>query len=158
MVAGFVGFISVFNLLGRFFWSSVSDCYRPEDDVRAFHCIGHGALLRSATLDGWGRFLVAVAFAIRATMYGGGFANSAHLRDLFAAGTRWELSMDACSRHGLSRSGGAHDSHLSARVPGRPRVAKVEAYPVTRYEMAAPLVAGFVCKALVAAVDARHHA
>jgi MFS family permease len=83
--AGFVGLLSLFNMLGRFFWSSLSDKIGRRNTYNAFFILG--ALLYFAIPQlGEQQALVGfiVSFAIIISMYGGGFATiPAYLRDVF---------------------------------------------------------------------------
>lgn len=83
--AGFTGLLSLFNLGGRFLWSSVSD-YTGR---KAVYCIYFllGAVLYALlpwTQQTQNRTLFVVCTALIISMYGGGFATiPAYLRDLF---------------------------------------------------------------------------
>jgi len=83
--AGFVGLLSLFNMLGRFFWSSLSDKIGRRATYNSFFILG--ALLYFAIPQlGEQKALIGfiVAFAIIISMYGGGFATiPAYLRDVF---------------------------------------------------------------------------
>ena len=83
--AGFVGVISLFNLLGRFFWASSSDYVGRKTTVAIF--LGVNAvmfwLIPIAGQAGNLLFFVAVC-AVILSIYGGGFSTSpAYLKDLF---------------------------------------------------------------------------
>jgi MFS family permease len=157
--AGFVGFISVFNLLGRFFWSSVSDYIGRKTTYGIYFALGTLLYCAVPTLGRMGNIALFVgAFAIIFTMYGGGFATiPAYLRDLFGVYevgaihgrllTSWSVA---------ALTGPTILTYLRAYQVAH-GVAKVEAYTVTMYVMAGLLVVGFVCNALVSAVDAKHH-
>jgi MFS family permease len=84
--AAFVGLISLFNIAGRFFWSSLSDRIGRKPLyllMLALAGLLYGALLPT----GPALALFLAAFALIASMYGGGFAAvPAWLADLF--GTR----------------------------------------------------------------------
>ena len=82
---GFVGTISLFNLLGRFFWSASSDFVGRKSTVAIF--LGINALMfyliPIAGAKGSVVFFVAVC-AVILSIYGGGFSTSpAYLKDLF---------------------------------------------------------------------------
>ena len=83
--AGFVGVISLFNLLGRFFWASSSDYVGRKATVAIF--LGVNAvmfwLIPMAGQAGSVLFFVVVC-AVILSIYGGGFSTSpAYLKDLF---------------------------------------------------------------------------
>jgi MFS family permease len=157
--AGFVGFISVFNLLGRFLWSSISDYIGRKRTYAIYFAVGTALYCAVPTLGRMGSItLFVAAFCVIFTMYGGGFATiPAYLRDLFGVyevGAIHGRLLTAWSVAALT--GPTILTYLRAYQVAR-GVAKVEAYTVTMYVMAALLVVGFVCNALVAAVDAKHH-
>jgi MFS family permease len=81
--AGFVGLISLFNIAGRFFWSSLSDRIGRKPMYALILALGAAAyglaLPQAAALP-----LFLACFALIASMYGGGFAAvPAWLADLF---------------------------------------------------------------------------
>jgi MFS family permease len=81
--AGFVGLISLFNIAGRFFWSSLSDRLGRKPMYAAILALGAAAYgLALPTAAALPLFLA--CFALIASMYGGGFAAvPAWLADLF---------------------------------------------------------------------------
>ena len=158
--AGFVGFISVFNLLGRFFWSSVSDYIGRKTTYALYFALGTVLYCAVPTLGRMGTIaLFVAAFAIIFTMYGGGFATiPAYLRDLFGVYEVGAIHGRLLTAWSVAAVAGPTILTYLRAYQVAHGVAKVEAYTVTMYVMAALLVAGFVCNALVAAVNARHHA
>jgi MFS family permease len=158
--AGFVGLISVFNLLGRFFWSSVSDYIGRRRTYGIYFALGTALYCAVPSLGRTGSIgLFVAAFCIVFTMYGGGFATvPAYLRDLFGVhevGAIHGRLLTAWSVAALV--GPTVLTYLRAYQVAH-GVAKVEAYTVTMYVMAGLLVVGFACNALVSPVDPRHHA
>lgn len=84
---GFVGLLSLFNMGGRFFWSSVSDFIGRKTTYFIFFALG-AVLYFILPLTGanhWNSVILFVSIAvILLSMYGGGFATiPAYLRDLF---------------------------------------------------------------------------
>src|SRR5579884_1652707 len=84
---GFVALLSLFNMLGRFFWSSVSDYIGRKNTYFVFFVLG-AILYAFAPRTGMSGLnsvpLFVITTAIILTMYGGGFATiPAYLRDLF---------------------------------------------------------------------------
>ncbi len=157
--AGFVGFISVFNLLGRFLWSSVSDWIGRKTTYALYFALGTALYCAVPTLGRTGNITLFVgAFAVIFTMYGGGFATvPAYLRDLFGVyevGAIHGRLLTAWSVAAIA--GPTLLTYLRAYQVAH-GVAKVEAYTVTMYVMSGLLVVGFVCNALVTAVGVRHH-
>jgi MFS family permease len=146
--AGFVGLLSLFNLIGRFFWSSLSDAIGRRR-VYAIY-LGLGALLYAA-LPGLGSLWAFVAAScVILSMYGGGFAAvPAYLRDQFGTRevgaihgrllTAWSLAAIV----GPSAVTWARDYELGRGV------AASEVYSRTLYGLAALLAVGFVANAFV---------
>ena len=84
---GFVGLLSLFNMGGRFFWSSVSDYIGRKATYFIFFALGAGLYFFLPETGGNHLNNVKLFVAISATllsMYGGGFATiPAYLRDMF---------------------------------------------------------------------------
>src|SRR5580658_9887340 len=83
--AGFVGLISLFNMIGRFFWASTSDYIGRRSTYMVFFVLG---IVLYALVPYFGHIgstpLFVAAFCIILSMYGGGFATiPAYLRDIF---------------------------------------------------------------------------
>jgi MFS family permease len=158
--AGFVGFISLFNLLGRFFWASVSDFIGRKNTYTVYFVLGTVLYCLVPVLGRSGHLaLFVVAIAIIFTMYGGGFSTiPAYLRDLFgvmqvgAIHGRLLTAWSVAAVIGPVLVTYLRDDQVQRGIP------KVEAYTSTMYIMAGLLVAGLACNLCVKAVDARHHA
>jgi MFS family permease len=157
--AGFVGLISLFNMLGRFFWASTSDLIGRKNTYFCFFAIGtvlyvlvpHTGSMGSVTL-------FVLCFVIILSMYGGGFATvPAYLKDMF--GTRyvgaihgWLLTAWAAAGvFGPVLVNYIREYQIGNGVP------KAQAYNTTMYIMAALLVMGFICNACIKAVHTRFH-
>lgn len=157
--AGFTGLLSIFNMGGRFIWSSASDL----TGRRAVYCIYFilGAILYALlpwTQQTQNRTLFVLFTAVLISMYGGGFATiPAYLRDLFGTYqvgaihgrliTAW--SMAAVIGPLLINS--LYDQRVAAGVP------KAQAYNNTFYLMCGLLMVGLVANLLVRPVDGKHH-
>ncbi len=92
VTAGFAGtyvlMISVFNMVGRFFWASTSDYIGRKNTYHCFFVIGTLLYLSIPFWAGMGNSTALIGFYIATmiifTMYGGGFATiPAYLADLF---------------------------------------------------------------------------
>jgi MFS family permease len=85
--AGFTGLLSLFNILGRIFWASLSDQIGRQATYMVFFLFG--AALYAAipwTADDGSLGLFVAFFCIILSMYGGGFAAvPAYLADLFGS-------------------------------------------------------------------------
>ena len=156
---GFAGLLSIFNMGGRFLWSSVSD-YTGRRMVYSIYFI-FGAILYC--LVPWTRSIqseslfVAVT-AVIITMYGGGFATiPAYLRDMFgtyqigAIHGRLITAWSVAALLGPGLVNYISTARIEAGVP------KAEAYNSTMYLMAALLVIGLMANLLVRPVDPKHH-
>jgi MFS family permease len=157
--AGFVGLLSLFNLVGRFFWSSLSDKIGRKYTYMIY--LGLGALLY-ALIPSLGRAgnltLFVATFCVILSMYGGGFSTiPAYLRDMFgtmqvgAIHGRLLTAWSAAGIVGPSLVTYIRDYQINHGV------AKADAYSVTMYIMAGLLVVGFICNFMVRAVSERYY-
>jgi MFS family permease len=157
--AGFVGLLSLFNMGGRFFWSSLSDRIGRRLTYGIF--FGLGTLLYAAAPSAGRAGSVTVfvgCFALILTMYGGGFATiPAYLSDLF--GTRYVGAIHGRLLTAWSAAGvfGPVLVNYIRQFEIDRGVPNAEAYNYTLYLMAGLLVVGFCCNLAVRPVDARHH-
>jgi len=88
VAAGFTGLLSLFNIVGRFFWSALSDRIGRPAVYRIFFAAGLVLYAAVPTLGRSGHVaLFCAAFCVILSMYGGGFAAiPAYLADLFGTG------------------------------------------------------------------------
>ena len=157
--AGFVGLLSLFNMAGRFFWSSVSDYIGRKNTYSVFFLLGALLYFLVPRFGASGNVVLFVAsFCIILTMYGGGFATiPAYLRDLFgtmqvgAIHGRLLLAWSLAAIAGPVLVNYIRQGQINSGVPA------AQAYSVTMYIMAGLLLVGFVCNLMVREVDARHH-
>jgi MFS family permease len=157
--AGFVGLMSLFNMGGRFFWSSLSDWIGRKNTYFCFFAIGavlYALVPRMGGLRSIAGFVL--CFLVIISMYGGGFATvPAYLKDMF--GTRYVGAIHGLLLTAWSMAGifGPVLVNYIRQYNVEHGVAKAQAYDVTMYIMAALLVVGFICNWLVKAVDRKHH-
>jgi MFS family permease len=155
--AGFVGLLSLFNMAGRFGWSSLSDRIGRKATYGIFFTLGP---LLYLTLPYAGRIgsvaLFVAAAALILTMYGGGFATiPAYLSDLF--GTQYVGAIHGRLLTAWSAAGVAgpvlvnyiREYQIERGVPA------AQAYNVTMYLMAGLLVLGFFANLAVRPVPDR---
>ncbi len=149
--AGFVGLLSLFNMAGRFGWSSLSDRIGRRPTYSIFFLAGAAlyALLPFAGADG-DVVLFVLGSGLILTMYGGGFATiPAYLRDRFgtayvgAIHGRLLTAWSAAGIAGPALINTARKSQLDAGVPS----AQTYALPLSIY--AGLLAVGFVCNLLI---------
>jgi len=157
--AGFVGLLSLFNMAGRFCWSSLSDAIGRKNTYAIFFLLG--AVLYALTPQ-TGRLgslaLFVLGYGIIMSMYGGGFATiPAYLRDLFGTtqvGAIHGRLLTAWSAAGVV---GPVLVNYIREYQIEHGVAKAGAYTVTMYIMAGLLLVGLVCDLLVCPVSSRHY-
>lgn len=157
--AGFVGLMSLFNMLGRFFWASTSDYIGRKNTYFVFMVLGFALYCTvpyTGTVGSVEGFVI--CFLVIISMYGGGFATvPAYLKDMF--GTRYVGAIHGLLLTAWSMAGifgpvlvnYIREYNITHGVP------KAQAYNVTMYIMAGLLVIGFICNALVKAVHQRFH-
>ncbi|MGY1838879.1 MULTISPECIES: OFA family MFS transporter [unclassified Modestobacter] len=81
---GFVGLLSLFNMAGRFVWSSTSDYIGRKGIYMVYLGVGLVLYVLLATIGSSAVWLFVALAAIIISFYGGGFATvPAYLRDLF---------------------------------------------------------------------------
>ena len=156
---GFAGLLSIFNMGGRFVWSSVSD-YTGR---KAVYCIYFllGAILYCAvpwTQNVQNKAIFVAVTAVIITMYGGGFATiPAYLRDMFgtyqvgAIHGRLITAWSVAAILGPSLVNYISTARIEAGVP------KAEAYNSTMFLMAGLLMIGLIANLLVRPVHSKHH-
>lgn len=157
--AGFVGLLSLANMAGRIFWSSLSDYVGRKAVYATFFLLG-AALYAFVPITGrLGNVVLFVAgYVVILSMYGGGFAAiPAYLRDLFGTvqvGAIHGRVLTAWSTAGIA---GPVLVNYIREYEIAHGVAKADAYTTTMHIMAALLCAGFFCNLLVRPVDERYH-
>src|SRR5499427_6150287 len=149
--AGFVGLLSLFNMLGRFGWASLSDKIGRKATYACFFTIGP-ALYALVPLSGK---LASVAlfvgcFCIILSMYGGGFSTiPAYLADVFgpkyvgAVHGRVLTAWSAAGVLGPVLVNYIREFQIASGVP------KYQAYNITMYIMAGLLIVAFVANLAV---------
>src|SRR5580658_1180946 len=159
VAGGFVGLLSIFNMVGRFFWSSASD-YTGRKAIYVIYfllgCLCYCLIPLSQRIGSVALFVALTCLII--SMYGAGFSTiPAYLRDLFGTAqvgaihgrviTAWSMA---------ARLGPQLVTYLSSYQKAH-GVPKNEAYNTTVYIMAGILLVGLACNLLVRPVDSRHH-
>ncbi|WP_049775134.1 L-lactate MFS transporter [Deinococcus proteolyticus] len=158
--AGFVGLLSIFNMAGRFIWSSTSDRIGRKPTYMIFFALGTLLYLLVPQLGQMGSLaLFIAATCVIISMYGGGFATiPAYLRDLFgtrnvgAIHGRLLLAWSAAAIVGPTLLNGFRDRQIAAGVPA------AQAYSTVMYIMAGLLVLGFIANLLVKPVAEKYWA
>jgi MFS family permease len=157
--AGFVGLLSLFNMVGRFFWASTSDFIGRRNTYMVFFLLG---MLLYALVPTFGHMgsipLFVAAFCIILSMYGGGFATiPAYLRDMFgtyqvgAIHGRLLTAWSVAGVLGPVLVNYIRQYQIDSGVP------KAQAYSVTMYIMCGLLLIGFICNFAMSEVKSKYH-
>jgi MFS family permease len=157
IAAGFTGLLSLFNILGRFGWASLSDYIGRKNTYFVFFILGMILYASAPSLGHAGHVaLFVVAFCVILSMYGGGFSTvPAYLADMFgtqmvgAIHGRLLTAWSAAGVIGPVLINYFRDSQLAAGVP------RNTVYDTTMYVLTGLLALGFVCNLLVRPVAAR---
>jgi MFS family permease len=158
IAAGFIGLISLFNIMGRFFWASLSDFLSRKTTYYTFFVLGI-AMYASAPWSGHAHNipLFVGAFCIILSMYGGGFATvPAYLADMFgtqmvgAIHGRLITAWSAAGIFGPVIVGYLRDYQLDHGVP------RAQVYDITAYVLCGLLAIGFVCNWAIKPVADKH--
>jgi len=159
VAGGFVGLLSLFNMLGRFFWSSTSDYTGRKNIYFVYLLLGPLLyfLIPVAGRMGSTPLFVGICVLIL-TMYGGGFATiPAYLRDLFGTAQvgaihgRLITSWSVAGVLGPFLVNGIRDYQIAHGAVG------VERYAPTMYLMCGLLLIAALCNYLVGPVDSKYH-
>ncbi len=158
MGTGFVGLLSIFNLGGRFVWSTCSDYLGRKVTYCIYFILGIALyLLLPWTQETQSRGWFLIFTSILLSMYGGGFATiPAYLRDMFgsyqvgAIHGRLITAWSVASVLGYFLINGLYVARTKAGVP------PLEAYNGIFQLMAGLLAIGLVANLLVKPV-AKHH-
>jgi MFS family permease len=155
--AGFVGLLSLFNMLGRFLWASLSDKIGRKATYACFFTIGPVLYALVPATGKMGSIVLFVAcFCIIITMYGGGFATiPAYLADIF--GPKYVSAIHGRLLTAWSAAGvfGPVLVNYLRQYQIDAGVQKYQAYNVTMYIMAGLLVVAFFANLAVRPVSAR---
>ncbi|WP_374431116.1 OFA family MFS transporter [Ideonella dechloratans] len=158
VAAGFAALLSLFNIVGRFFWASLSDKLGRKLTYTVFFILG-GLLYFSipASAAAGNKLLFVGAFCIILSMYGGAFATvPAYLADLF--GTQMVGAI-----HGRLLTAWATAGILGPVVVNYMRdyqlglgIPRDQVYNQTMYILVGMLVIGLICNWLVRPVADKH--
>ena len=155
---GFVALLSLFNMMGRFIWSSTSD-FTGRKVVYAIYLLLGAALYCLIPLAGrTGNVVLFVAVtSIIISMYGGGFATvPAYLKDLFG-------TMNVGAIHGRLLTAWSVAGIVGPLLVNRIRDQKlaagqtgVDVYATTMYLMAGLLIVGLISNLSIRPVAERY--
>ena len=156
--AGYVGLLSLCNLGGRFFWSSMSDIIGRKGIYCIYFILGAALYATVPWIQGQESVTLFVfATGLILTMYGGGFATiPAYLRDLFG-------SHQVGAIHGRLITAWSVAAILGPQLMDRLSVANKKTMPPEQaYNsifqlMVGLLVVGLISNLLVRPVDDKYH-
>jgi MFS family permease len=153
--AGFVGLLSLFNMGGRFLWSSVSDYIGRRATFTTFMALGavlYAAIPSIGHTGVIGFFIL--GYGVIMSMYGGGFATMpAYVRDLFGTthlSIIYGRLLTAWSAAGVL--GPVLFNYLREYQLAH-GAAPADAYSMTMYLMSGILCLGFLCNWAVRGFD-----
>jgi MFS family permease len=156
--AGFVGVLSIFNMAGRFGWSTTSDLIGRKPIYALYLGVGIIAYALLATVGHTSTIVFVLLAAVILSFYGGGFATvPAYLRDLFgtyqvgAIHGRLLTAWSAAGVFGPLIINGFLDRE------GKPGTLTEEAYSPALFTMVGVLAIGFVANLLIRPVSAHFH-
>jgi MFS family permease len=155
---GFVGVLSLFNMAGRFAWSSTSDLIGRKPIYMVYLGVGMILYLALALFGDAATALFVLLAGVILSFYGGGFATiPAYLRDLFGTfqvGAIHGRLLTAWSAAGIAGPlivNGFLDSQ------GKPGTLTSSAYQPALLTMVGVLAVGFVANLLVRPVPEKYH-
>ncbi|MCI0653193.1 MAG: OFA family MFS transporter [Methylococcaceae bacterium] len=157
--AGFVGLLSLFNMGGRFFWSTTSDYIGRKTTYFIFFALGIALYSTVPSMGAAGKIgFFILLYAIILSMYGGGFATiPAYLADIF--GTKFVGGIHGRLLTAWSIAGvlGPVLVNYIREFQINQGIAKADAYNVTMYIMAGMLAIGFLSNLMIRPVHEKHH-
>lgn len=159
VAAGFAGLLSLFNIIGRIFWASLSDYIGRKITYFVFFGLGIALYAAAPFAGNIGSVALFVAiFCIILTMYGGGFATiPAYLADMF--GTKFVGAIHGRLLTAWATAGilgpvlvnYIREYQINAGIP------PAQAYNITMYILAGLLLLGLICNLLVKPVAEKHY-
>ena len=156
--AGFVALLSLFNMAGRFVWSTTSDFTGRKPIYMIYLGVGIVLYLLLALAGGSSTLLFVALAAVIISFYGGGFATvPAYLRDLFGTfqvGAIHGRLLTAWSAAGIA---GPLIINGFLDAQGKPGSLVATDYQPALLTMVGVLAVGFVANLLVRPVAARFH-
>lgn len=156
---GFVGVLSLFNMAGRFVWSSTSDYIGRKPIYMLYLGLGIVLYVLLALTGSTATAIFVLVAAVIISFYGGGFATvPAYLRDLFGVfqvGAIHGRLLTAWSAAGVA---GPLIINGFLDAAGGAGTLTADAYRPALFTMVGVLAVGFVANLLIRPVASRHHA
>jgi MFS family permease len=159
LAAGFAGLLSLFNIVGRFFWASLSDKLGRKNTYFTFFALGIAMYSLSPWAAHSGNQALFVAFmCIILSMFGGGFATvPAYLADMFGTqfvGAILGRLLTAWAIAGIIGTvvvNYIREAQIAAGVP------RQMVYDFTLYILAGFLALGFIANCFIKPVNKKWH-
>ncbi|GAA3781774.1 OFA family MFS transporter [Micromonospora maritima] len=155
---GFVGLLSLFNMAGRFVWSSTSDVIGRKPIYVVYLGVGMVLYLLLALVGQTATALFVLLACVILSFYGGGFATvPAYLRDLFGTfevGAIHGRLLTAWSAAGVA---GPLIVNAFLDAQGEPGTLTAAAYRPALFTMVGVLAVGLVANLLIRPVPQRFH-
>jgi len=156
----FVGLLSLFNMIGRFVWSSLSDYLGRKTTYAIFFILGIVLYVLIPFTGKMGSVLLfTISFSIIISMYGGGFATiPAYLKDMFgnkqigAIHGRLLLAWSMAAIIGPVTINYLREYQIEVL-----QMPTTEVYNLTMYLMAGLLFIGLLCNLFIKPVDSKYH-
>ena len=156
--AGFVGLLSIFNMAGRFVWSSTSDVIGRKPIYALYLGVGIVAYFLLASVGSSSTLVFVALAAVILSFYGGGFATvPAYLRDLFGTYQVGAIHGRLLTAWSLAGIAGPLIINGFLDREGKPGTLTADAYRPALFTMVGVLAIGFVANLLIRPVAARHH-
>jgi len=157
--AGFVGLLSLFNMSGRFLWSSSSDWLGRKNTYCIFFALGailYYLIPTFASTDNVALFVA--SYCVILSMYGGGFAVvPAYLADMFGTAYVGAIHGRLLTAWAAAGVAGPVLVNYIRSYQIAHGAASADAYSRTLHIMAVLLLLGLVCNLLVNPVDEKYH-
>ena len=156
--SGFVGLLSLFNMGGRFVWSSTSDKIGRKPIYMIYLGVGMILFLLLALTGHTAIALFVILAAIAISFYGGGFATiPAYLKDLF--GTYQVGAIHGRLLTAWSAAGVAGPLIINGFLDaqGKPGELTAAAYQPALFTMVGVLAVGFIANLLVKPIAEKFH-
>jgi MFS family permease len=155
---GFVGLLSLFNMGGRFVWSSTSDFIGRKPIYMVYLGVGMVLYVLLATVGSSATWLFVVLAAVIISFYGGGFATiPAYLRDLFGTYQVGAIHGRLLTAWAAAGVAGPLIVNRVLDTQGTPGELVAGNYRPALFIMVGLLAVGFVANLLVKPVAARWH-
>ena len=156
--AGFVGLLSLFNMAGRFVWSSTSDKIGRKPIYMVYLGVGLLLYVALATVGSSATWLFVVLAAVIISFYGGGFATiPAYLRDLFGTYQVGAIHGRLLTAWAAAGVAGPLIVNGVLDTQGTPGELVAADYRIALFIMVGLLAVGFVANLLVTPVASKWH-